>query len=98
MIRVEIPYHLRVLAGITAEVQLDVAPPVTLGAVLDALESRYPMLRGTVRDHITLERRALLRYYACEQDFTLAPLDTRLPDPVVLGQEPLLVIAGIAGG
>jgi hypothetical protein len=98
MIRVEIPYHLRVLAGITAEVQLDVAPPVTLGAVLDALESRYPMLRGTVRDHITLERRALLRYYACEQDLTLAPLDTPLPDPVALGREPLLVIAGIAGG
>ena len=98
MIRVEIPYHLRVLAGITAEVQLDVQPPVTIGAVLDALETRYPMLRGTVRDHVTHERRAFLRYYACEQDFTLAPLDTPLPEPVASGVEPLLVIAAVAGG
>ncbi len=98
MIRVQIPYHLRVLADIKAEVQLDVEPPVTIGAVLDALESRYPMLRGTVRDHVTHQRRAFLRYYACEQDFTLAPLDTLLPEPVALGDEPLLVIAAVAGG
>lgn len=98
MVRVEIPYHLRVLANISAEVQLDVGPPVTIGAVLDALESRYPILRGTVRDHITHQRRPLLRYYACQQDFTLAPLDTPLPEPVALGVEPLLVIAAVAGG
>jgi hypothetical protein len=98
MIRVEIPYHLRVLADITGEVQLDVDPPVTIGAVLDALESRYPMLRGTVRDHVTHERRAFLRYYACEQDFTLEPLDSPLPEPVALGAKPLVVIAAIAGG
>jgi hypothetical protein len=98
MIRVEIPYHLRVLADIKAEVHLDVEPPVTIGAVLDALESRYPMLRGTVRDHVTHQRRTFLRYYACEQDFSLAPLDTPLPEPVALGVEPLLVIAAVAGG
>jgi hypothetical protein len=98
MIRVEIPYHLRVLADITGQVQLDVEPPVTIGAVLDALESRYPMLRGTIRDHVTHERRAFLRYYACEQDLSLAPLDTSLPEPVALGVEPLLVIAAVAGG
>jgi hypothetical protein len=98
MVRVEIPYHLRVLADITAQVQLDVPPPVTIGAVLDALESRYPMLRGTIRDHVTHERRSFLRYYACEQDFTLAPLDTLLPEPVASGAEPLLVIAAVAGG
>ena len=98
MIRVELPYHLRVFADITGEVQLDVGPPVTIGAVLDALESRYPMLRGTVRDHVTHERRAFLRYYACEQDFTLEPPDSPLPEPVVMGVEPLVVIAAIAGG
>ncbi len=98
MIRVAIPYHLRVLADIASEVQLDVAPPVTIGAVLDALESRYPVLRGTVRDHVTHERRAFLRYYACEKDFSLAPLDTPLPEPVASGVEPLLVIAAVAGG
>lgn len=98
MIRVEIPHHLRVLADVTGEVQLAVDPPVTIGAVLDALESRYPMLRGTVRDHVTHERRAFLRYYACEQDFTLEPLDSPLPEPVVLGVKPLVVIAAIAGG
>jgi hypothetical protein len=98
MVRVEIPYHLRVLADITTDVQLDVQPPVTIRAVLDALESRYPMLRGTIRDHLTHERRAYLRYYACEQDFSLAPLDTSLPEPVASGAEPLLVIAAVAGG
>ena len=98
MVRVEIPYHLRVLAGITAEVELEVASPVTIGTVLDALEQRYPVLRGTVRDHITQERRAFLRYYACEQDFSLAPLETQLPEPVAMGVEPLLVIAAVAGG
>jgi hypothetical protein len=98
MIRVEIPYHLRVLANITGEIQLDVAPPVTIDSVLSALESRYPNLRGTIRDHVTHERRAFLRYYACERDFSLEPLDTPLPDAVASGDEPFLVIGAIAGG
>ena len=98
MIRIEIPYHLRMLANIPGEVQLDVAPPITIGSVLDAFESRYPTLRGTIRDHITHERRAFLRYYACEQDFSLEPLDTPLPDAVASGDEPFLVIGAIAGG
>lgn len=98
MVRVEIPYHLRVLAGITEPVQLPVEPPVTISTVLDALEARYPMLRGTIRDHITRERRAYLRFYACEQDFSLAPPDASLPEPVASGAEPFLVIAAVAGG
>lgn len=98
MIRVEIPYHLRMLAGITGEVQLEVAPPVTIDSVLSALESRYPNLRGTIRDHVTHERRAFLRYYACEQDYSLEPLDTPLPEPIASGAEPFLVIGAIAGG
>lgn len=98
MVRVEIPHHLRVLANITGQVQLDVEPPVTIGTVLDALETRYPVLRGTIRDHVTHQRRAFLRYYACEQDFSLAPLETPLPEPVASGLEPFLVIASVAGG
>jgi hypothetical protein len=98
MIRVEIPYHLRMLANITGEIQLDVRSPVTIGSVLDAVESRYPMLRGTIRDHVTHERRAFLRYYACEQDYSLEPPDTPLPDAVASGEEPFLVIGAIAGG
>lgn len=98
MIRVVIPYHLRILAKITGEVQLDVEPPVTLGSVLDALEARYPMLRGTVRDHVTFKRRAFIRYYACEQDLSLDPLDTPLPEAVAAGAEPFLIIGAIAGG
>jgi hypothetical protein len=98
MIRIEIPYHLRMLANITGDVHLDVAPPITLGSVLDALESRYPMLCGTIRDHVTHERRAFLRYYACEQDLSLEPLDTPLPEPVASGAQPFLVIGAIAGG
>ena len=98
MIRVVIPYHLRILAKITGEVQLDVEPPVTLGSVLDALEARYPMLRGTVRDHVTFKRRAFIRYYACERDLSLDPLDTPLPEAVAAGAEPFLIIGAIAGG
>jgi hypothetical protein len=98
VIRVEIPYHLRTLAHITGEIQLDVEPPITLRTVLDALEARYPMLRGTIRDHVTHERRAFLRYYACEQDYSLEPPDTLLPDGVASGDEPFLVIGAIAGG
>lgn len=98
MIRVEIPYHLRMLAQINGEVQLEIDGPVSLGSVLDAIEARYPMLRGTIRDHVTKERRAFLRYYACEQDLSLEPPDTPLPDAVASGAEPFLVIGAIAGG
>jgi molybdopterin synthase sulfur carrier subunit len=98
MIRVIIPYHLKTLAQITGEVQLDVADPVTLRAILDALESRYPMLRGTIRDHTTGKRRDFIRFYACEHDFSNEPPDTPLPDKIVAGAEPFLVIGAIAGG
>jgi molybdopterin synthase sulfur carrier subunit len=98
MIRVIIPYHLRTLAHINGEVQVDVRPPVTLGAILDALESRYPMLRGTIRDHTTGKRRDFVRFYACEQDFSNEPPDTPLPDRIATGEEPLLIVGAIAGG
>jgi hypothetical protein len=98
MIRVEIPYHLRVLANIQGEIQLEVAGPVTIRTVLDALEARYPMLCGTIRDHTTHERRAFLRFYACEQDLSTEPPDTLLPSAVASGAEPFLVIGAIAGG
>jgi hypothetical protein len=98
MIRVIIPYHLKTLSGVTGEVQLDVPAPVTLGAILDALESRYPMLRGTIRDHTTGKRRDFIRFYACEQDFSNDSPDTELPEKVATGAEPFLVIGAIAGG
>jgi hypothetical protein len=98
MIRVVLPFHLRTLANITGEVKLDVEPPITIGSVLDALEARYPLLSGTIRDHVTHKRRAFLRYYACQIDFSLEPLDTPLPDAVAKGEEPFLVIGAIAGG
>jgi hypothetical protein len=98
MIRVVIPYHLRVLAEVNGEVELEVPPPVTMRAILDALEARYPMLRGTIRDYGTLKRRAFLRYYACEQDLSLESPDAPVPEPVASGKEPFLVIGAIAGG
>jgi hypothetical protein len=98
MIRVVIPYHLKNLANITGEVELEVAEPVTLRTVLDALEERYPMLRGTIRDHTTGHRRPMVRFYACEQDFSNDAPDTPLPEAVVSGAEPFLVIGAIAGG
>ena len=98
MIRVVLPYHLKNLARITGEVELDVAPPVTLRAVLDALEARYPMLRGTIRDQITGHRRPFLRFYACERDLSNDPPDTPLPAAIVAGAEPFLIIGAIAGG
>ena len=98
MIRVVIPYHLRVLAKITGEVQLEVEPPVTLGSVLAALEARYPMLKGTVRDHITHKRRDFIRFYASEQDLSHNSPDVLLPDAVASGAEPFLIIGAIAGG
>src|SRR3954463_10576161 len=98
MIRVIIPSHLKTLAGVTGEVQLDAAEPVTLRTILDALEFRYPMLRGTIRDHSTGKRRDFIRFYACEQDFSNDPSETPLPEKIVSGAEPLLVIGAIAGG
>ena len=98
MIRVVLPYHLRNLARTDAEVALDVPEPITIAAVLDALEARLPMLRGTIRDHGTLKRRPFIRYFACKEDLSLEPTDTRLPDAVIDGSEPLLVVGAMAGG
>ena len=98
MIRVLIPYHLRNLAQINGEVELDVPPPITQRSVLDALEAKYPMLRGTIRDHVTKERRAFLRFFACEQDFSHESPDAPLPEAVASGAEPFWVVGAIAGG
>lgn len=98
MVRVVIPPSLRTLAGVGAEVTLDVDAPVTQRAVLDALETRYPVLRGTIRDHDTFKRRAFIRYFACGQDLSHDSADAPLPDPIVDGTEPFLVIGAIAGG
>ena len=98
MIRVVLPPHLRTLAGVDGDVELQVEGPVTLGAVLDALEAGHPVLRGTIRDHSTRRRRAFLRFFACEQDLSHEPPDTPLPDAVARGDEPLFVIGAIAGG
>jgi molybdopterin synthase sulfur carrier subunit len=98
MIRVVLPYHLRMLAQVGAEVQLDIPGPVTQRSVLDALESRYPMLRGTIRDHVTRQRRPMLRFFACTEDLSLESPDTPLPDAVASGAEPFFIIAAIAGG
>ena len=98
MIRVVLPYHLRTLAQVGAEVQLEVQGPATQRSVLDALEARYPMLRGTIRDHVTQERRAFVRFFACEQDLSHEPPDAPLPDAVAMGAEPLLVVGAMAGG
>ncbi|KAA6462168.1 MoaD/ThiS family protein [Acidobacteria bacterium AB60] len=97
-IRVQLPFHLRNLAQVGNEITLEVPPPVTVGSVLDALEARYPMLRGTIRDHGTLKRRAFLRFFACQEDFSLEPMETPLPAAVADGREPFLVIGAIAGG
>src|SRR5437867_5725379 len=91
MIRVVLPYHLRTLAQVGAEVMLDLAGPVTQRSVLDALETRYPMLRGTIRDHVTAQRRPFLRFFACEQDLSHEPPDAPLPDAVASGSEPFLL-------
>jgi molybdopterin synthase sulfur carrier subunit len=98
MIRVNLPYHLRTLAGTGAEVTLEVPAPVTVRSVLDALEARYPMLCGTIRDHVTRERRPLLRFFACEEDWSHESPDAPLPDAVATGAEPLWVVGAIAGG
>jgi molybdopterin synthase sulfur carrier subunit len=98
MIRVALPYHLRNLAQVGAEVELEVAGPVTQRSVLDALEAAYPMLRGAIREHETLKRRAFLRFFACEQDLSHESPDAPLPEAVASGKEPFLVIGAIAGG
>jgi sulfur-carrier protein len=97
-VRVQLPYHLRNLARVEKEVTLEIPGPVTLGSVLDALEARYPALRGTIRDFATGQRRPFLRFFACEEDLSLQPLDSPLPEAVAQGREPLLIIGAIAGG
>ena len=98
MIRVVLPAHLRALARVDGEVRLDIQGDVTLAAVLDALEARYPMLRGTIRDHVTRRRRAFLRFFACEQDLSHEPADAPLPGAVATGKEPFLIVGAMAGG
>jgi sulfur-carrier protein len=97
-IRVILPYHLTVLARCDREISLDITLPLTIKAVLDALEGRYPMLAGTVREHGTLKRRPLVRFYACEEDLSHVPQETVLPDLVASGKEPFIILGAIAGG
>ena len=98
MVRVVLPQHLRILADVDREVTLDVVGPVTLGAVVDAMEARYPMLRGTIRDQITQQRRPLVRFFACQEDISHQSPDAPLPEAVASGAEPLFIIGAIAGG
>jgi hypothetical protein len=98
VIRVELPQHLRTLAGVGREVTVEVEGRATVGSVLDALEARYPVLRGTIRDHGTLARRPFLRFFACEEDLSHEPPDTPVPEAVARGAEPFLVIGAISGG
>ncbi len=98
MIRVVLPQHLRTLSRVSGDVELDVEGPATMRSVLDALEARYPMLRGTIRDHVTLERRPFLRFFACAQDLSLESPDAPLPEAVASGVEPFYIIGAIAGG
>jgi sulfur-carrier protein len=98
MIQVVLPAHLRTLARVPSEVSIEVQGPVTIRSVLDALESRYPLLRGTIRDRVTLERRPFLRFFACQEDLSLDSPDAPLPEPVAAGKEPLMIIGAIAGG
>jgi len=98
MIRVILPYHLRTLAKVGSEVQLEIEAPVTQRAILDTLEACYPMLRGTIRDHLTLQRRPFLRYFACQEDLSLESPDAPLPEAVASGREPFIVLGSIAGG
>ncbi len=98
MIQVALPAHLRTLAGVSGDVSIEVSGTVTQRSVLDALEERYPMLRGTIRDHVTKERRAFLRFFACQEDLTHEPPDAPLPQDVASGKEPFMIIGAIAGG
>ncbi len=98
MIRVVLPFHLRNLARVDGEAELEVTAPVTVPAVLEALEARYPVLRGTIRDHGTLKRRPFVRFFACKEDVSLEPPETLLPEAVVNGREPFLIVGAMAGG
>ena len=98
MIRVVLPAHLRTLSRTGGEVEVEVQGPVTIGSVLDSLESRYPVLEGTIRDHVTRKRRPFVRFYACEQDYSHDSYETPLPDAIVSGKEPFLVVGAMAGG
>ena len=98
MIRVILPPHLRTLAKVNGEVELPVDGPVTQRSVLDALETKFPVLRGTIRDHVTQKRRPFLRFFACEQDLSNEPLDAPLPEEVARGKEPYLIVGALAGG
>jgi sulfur-carrier protein len=98
MVRVTLPQHLRKLARVDGEVSLDVASPVTQASILDALEARYPMLRGTIRDHATRRRRAFVRFFACQEDWSNEPPDAPLPDAIASGAEPFMVVGAMAGG
>jgi len=98
MVRIELPHHLRELARVDREVLIDVPGAVTVGAILDALEARFPMLQGTIRDHVTGKRRPFLRFFACEDDLSFLPPDALLPDAVARGAEPFMIIGAIAGG
>jgi molybdopterin synthase sulfur carrier subunit len=98
MIRVVLPFHLRNLARVDGELELEVAAPVTIRAVIDTLEAGYPVLRGTIRDHETLKRRPFVRFFACKEDLSLEPPETLLPDEIVSGAEPFLIVGAMAGG
>ncbi len=98
MIRLQLPAHLRTLAQVSGEVTLDVAAPVTLASILDALEARYPTLQGTIRDHVTKKRRPFVRFFACQEDLSHEATDALLPTAVAEGSEPLLIVGAIAGG
>lgn len=98
MIRVVLPFHLKNLARVEGEVQLEVESPVTVAAILDAIEAKYPALRGTIRDHGTLKRRPFIRYFVCKEDWSLEPTDKLLPDEIVSGKESFLVVGAMAGG
>jgi molybdopterin synthase sulfur carrier subunit len=98
MIRVVLPYHLRTLVQVGKEVELQVEGTPTLGSVLDILETQYPMLRGTIRDHVTQQRRPFLRFFACGQDLSLEPLDALLPEEIAMGREPFRIVGAMAGG
>ena len=97
-IRIELPFHLRNLAQVSGEVRLEVSPPVTISSILDALESRYPVLRGTIRDHVTHQRRPMVRFFACEEDLSHESPDTPLPEKIASGAEAFYIIGAIAGG
>ena len=98
MIRIVLPFHLRNLARLEGEIELEVAPPVTIRSLLDVLEARFPVLRGTIRDHGTLKRRPFIRYFVCKEDWSLEPTDKLLPEEIVSGKEPFLVVGAMAGG